>query len=198
MQARDVAVFGEDHVAALAADVHAVGRDGEGVADRVAADDQAEAAEVARVRAAHRLDAVGRLRRGERLEAHDLLADAEHVAVARAGPGGRGRSSRTRRSGCARRAPCSRRGRARTSRAAERYSVARKQPPGVATDRGRAVTERERAALGAVRVDQHELAARLTPCGRAAAAQPAPRPRRTAAAALRRPASCDGRTCRRT
>src|SRR6185437_3217789 len=47
VEAGDVAVLGEDHVAALAAEVHARLRDGEGVADDVAADDQRDAADVA-------------------------------------------------------------------------------------------------------------------------------------------------------
>ena len=60
MQAGDVAVFREEHVAALATEVQARLGNGEGVAGGVAADDQGEATDVALGGAAEALDAVGR------------------------------------------------------------------------------------------------------------------------------------------
>ena len=80
VQAGDVAVLGEEDVAALAPEVNAGLRDREGVARLVAADDERDAADVALARRAEALDAVGRGRlERERLEADDLLADAEDV-----------------------------------------------------------------------------------------------------------------------
>jgi hypothetical protein len=83
VEARDVAVLGEEHVAALAAHVDARLGDRVRVARRLATDDERDARDVALRRAAEALDAVRRLRqRLERLVAEDLLADAEDVAVA--------------------------------------------------------------------------------------------------------------------
>ena len=83
MQTRDVAVFREEHVAALATEVHARLGNGKRVARDVATDDEREAPDVALGRAAEPLDSVCRRGLGdERLEADDLLPDAEHVARA--------------------------------------------------------------------------------------------------------------------
>src|SRR5690606_22663870 len=83
VQAGDVPVLGEEHVAPLAAEVESGLGHGVGVARRVAADDEGEAADEALRRAAHALDPVGRLRcRRERLDAQDLLPDPEDVAEA--------------------------------------------------------------------------------------------------------------------
>src|SRR5262249_10197535 len=81
VQAGDVPVLREGDVGGLAAEVDPRLGEGEGVAYHVAADDQRDATDVPLGRAAHPLDAVGGGRgRVERLEADDLLPDAEDVA----------------------------------------------------------------------------------------------------------------------
>src|SRR5581483_3330144 len=80
VQAGDVAVLGGQHVAALAPEVDAALGDGEGVPGLVATDDQRDATDVALAGGAEALDPVGRGGLAvERLEADDLLADAEDL-----------------------------------------------------------------------------------------------------------------------
>src|SRR5690349_10611086 len=82
MEPGDVAVFGEEDVAALAPEVDAGLRYRERVAGRVAPDDQRDAPDVAAGGAAQPFDAVGaRALTDERLEADDFLSDAEDVLV---------------------------------------------------------------------------------------------------------------------
>src|SRR5205823_4613846 len=81
--AGDVAILGEEDVAALAADHHRVAEEREGGAVLAPAEDHREAAPVAGVRRAHHLGAVVEgLRRADHVEAEELLAHAEDLAVA--------------------------------------------------------------------------------------------------------------------
>src|SRR5450631_3134673 len=80
VQARDVAVFAEQNVAALTAAMHAAFRDRERVACGVATDDQRQATDVTLGRAAEAIHAVGRATLTlELFESDDLLPDAEQI-----------------------------------------------------------------------------------------------------------------------
>src|SRR6185369_4829188 len=80
MQARDVAVFREQDVAALAAAVHASLRDRKGVARGVAANDQSQTTDITLGRTAEALDVVGRAALAlELFEPNDFLPDAEKI-----------------------------------------------------------------------------------------------------------------------
>src|SRR6478735_808521 len=80
MQAGDVAVFGKQNVAALTTAVYASLRDREGIARRVATDDQSQATDVALRRTAESLYVVGRAALAlELFEANDFLANPEQI-----------------------------------------------------------------------------------------------------------------------
>ena len=76
-----ISVLGEEDVAALASEMHA--RDGHGVAvaRRIATDDQTDATNVRRVRAAHQLHAACVRTRSDALEANDFLSNSEDRSI---------------------------------------------------------------------------------------------------------------------
>src|SRR5262252_474616 len=81
MGARDVAILGEQNVAALAAQHDAVAEQRERRAVLIASDDDGESAPETRIGAAHHLGAVFEwARRRNGVEAQQLLADAERGA----------------------------------------------------------------------------------------------------------------------